>query len=181
MPAQKKIETVENIKNKLGKANAFFLADYKGLTHQQLEGLRKVVKNAEGEFSVVKNRLFGLALKENKNKALEKFIEDIKAKLTQSTGIFFAYGEEISLVKAISEFIKNHQLPIIKIGFFADNIATEADFKKLSNLPTKEVLIATLLNRIQSPLYGLHRALNWNMQSLVTVLENIKNKKPATS
>jgi len=87
------------------------------------------------------------------------------------------HGDAVNAVKTVAKFIKNFQLPKIKIGFFEDRIASEDDFKKLAVLPNKEILLATLVMRLKSPLYGLHYALNWNLQRVVTVLESIRSKK----
>ncbi|OGG27410.1 50S ribosomal protein L10, partial [Candidatus Gottesmanbacteria bacterium RIFCSPLOWO2_01_FULL_39_12b] len=59
---QRKMEAVESLKVKLQKAKTFFLTDYRGLTHKQLETLRKSLKKVEAEYLVTKNRLLKLAL-----------------------------------------------------------------------------------------------------------------------
>lgn len=173
----KKVETVAKLKEKLEKTKALFLADYRGLTHQQLESLRKTLKKIGAEFVVAKNTLLKIAIRQLDNKA----IEQLEPKLKNPTATLFAFGDEIAAIKEVARFIKSVQLPKIKIGFFAGKIATEADFQKLATIPTRDVLLATLVIRLKSPLYGLHYALRWNIQRLATVLENIKGKKPITN
>lgn len=168
-----KTNQIKALQEKLEKAKAFFLTDYRGLTHPQLEQLRRALKKAEGEFVIAKNTLIRIALKEGKNTGMQELIEELK----NPTAAFFAFGDEIAAIKELAKFIKNTQLPKIKIGLFAQKLATESDFKKLASLPTKDVLLSTLVFRLKSPLYGLHYALNWNLQRLVIALDNIKNKK----
>lgn len=175
MPNQQKIDQVKNLTEKLGKAKAFFLADYRGLTHQQLETLRRALKKVEGEFVVAKNTLLKIALKES----LKKKEEQLETELKNPTATLFAYGDEIAPIKSLADFIKIHQLPKIKIGIFGGKISTEADFKKLASLPTRDVLLATLAMRLKGPVYGLHYAMRWNLGGLVRALDQVKKKKPA--
>lgn len=46
---QKKVDAVAMLKQKLEKAKALFITEYRGLTHQQLESLRKTLKKVEAE------------------------------------------------------------------------------------------------------------------------------------
>ncbi|MBI2025992.1 MAG: hypothetical protein HYT06_01275 [Candidatus Levybacteria bacterium] len=49
----------------------------------------------------------------------------------------------------------------------------------LSSLPTREVLLAQLVGGLKSPIFNLHKALNWNLQKLVLTLNAVANTKPA--
>lgn len=171
----RKADAITKLTDKVGRAKAIFLTDYRGLTHQQLETLKRALKKVEGEFVVAKNTLLRISMKKLDADTTKQFGEHLK----NPTATFFSYGDEIAAIKALATFIKTTQLPKIKIGLFGGKIATESDFQKLSSLPTREVLLATLVNRLQGPIYGLHHALNWNLQRLVTVLSNVKDKKPA--
>lgn len=168
-----KEQTVKELKEKLTRAKAVFLSDYRGLTHQQLESLRVNLKKVQGEFVVAKNTLFSLAFAE----IFKDKFESIKEHLKNPTATLLAYGDEINVIKVFANFIKTHQLPKIKIGLFSGEITNEAQFNKLATLPTREVLLGTLVARLKSPLYGLHYALSWNLNRFVTVISNIKSKK----
>lgn len=174
---QRKIEAISSLQEKLKTAKAFFFTDYRGLTHKQLEELRKALKKVEAEYIVAKNTLLKLAIQQLPKETLPQ----LEGELNNPTAALLIHGDTVNAVKAVAKFIKNFQLPKIKIGFFDERIATNEDFKKLSVLPNKETLLATLVMRMKSPLYGLHYALNWNLQRVVTVLGNIKDKKPAAT
>ncbi|KKS97538.1 MAG: 50S ribosomal protein L10, large subunit ribosomal protein L10 [Candidatus Gottesmanbacteria bacterium GW2011_GWA2_43_14] len=171
-PNQKKQDTVKDLSDKFARAKAFFLTDYKGLTHKELEDLRRKLKKVEADYVVVKNTLLKKGMEE-KDKTLEPLYEHLK----QSTAMLFAFGDEIEAVKILADFAKNATMPKVKAGFFSGSIASEADFKKLASLPSRNILLTTLLNRLNSPIQGFHYALSWNLQQFVTVLENVKNKK----
>ena len=174
MPSQKKKETVEKISKRLEKAKSVFLTDYKGLTHQQIELLRKSLKKVKADYLIAKNRLLKLALKDWNAEALTHLEES----LNNPTATLFAYSDEMSAVKTLADFIKTHHLPKIKMGFFEGKPASEKDFTTLAALPNRDILLAVLAARLQSPISGLHYAMSWNLQKLVIALNNIKGKKP---
>src|SRR3989338_10786573 len=170
---QKKENTAKDLYGKFTKAKAFFLTDYKGISHKDLEVLRRKLKKVEAEFVVAKNTLIKIALDQTGKQTWAQ----LKDHLKESTATMFAYGDEMAAVKTLADFAKNLTLPKIKGGLFSGNIASEADFQKLASLPSRNILLATLLYRLHSPIQGFHYALNWNLQKFVTVLENIKSTK----
>lgn len=172
---QRKIDEVKSLEERLSKTKALFLTEYRGLTHQQMERLRKALKKVTAEYVVAKNSLFAKALESSKKNIAN--LKEITDQLKNPTATLFAYGDEIAAVKELAAFIKTIQLPKIKIGIFGDRVASTTDFEKLATLPTRDVLLATLASRLQSPISGLHYALRWNMQKLVIVLGNVKGKK----
>jgi large subunit ribosomal protein L10 len=155
------------------------LTDYRGLTHQQLEQLKRALKKVEAEFLVVKNTLLGIALevKDPKVQSFKDAKDKLKEELKNPTAVLFAFGDELAAVKELAKSIKNIQLPKIKIGLFSGKLTTASDFTRLASLPDRQVLLAILAMRLKSPLYGLHYALSWNLQRLVIALNSVKNKK----
>ena len=172
-PNQKKEDTVKDLNGKFTRAKAFFLTDYKGLTHKELEDLRRRLKKVEAEYVVAKNTLIKIALEQTGKQTSGQ----LKDHLKESTATMFAYGDEMAAVKALSDFAKNLTLPKIKAGLFSGNIASEADFQRLATLPSRDILLATLLNGLNAPIQKFHYALSWNLVKFVTVLDNVKNKK----
>lgn len=171
---QKKIDVVSSLKEKLGKTATIFLADYRGLTHQQMEQLRKTLKKVQAEFLVAKNSLIKLAISDT-YKVLAK---DIEKALNNPTALLISFGDGITAIKELAKFMKANQLPKIKVGLFEGKPATEAEFIKLSTLPSKDELISILSFRLKSPIFGLHYALSGNIRKLVYALNAVsKNKK----
>lgn len=175
MPTKKKKDTVKKLEDRLKRAKSFFLTDYRGLTNQELEALRRILKEKKAELLVVKNTLFKLAME--KSDLDKKTHEEISKKLENPTAALLVYGETIPAVKALSDYMKEQNLPKFKLGFSEDRIVDNDIFVKLASLPSREVLLSMLAASLNFPMQKLYLALNWNLQGLVTVLENIKNKK----
>ena len=170
----KKVETVAALKEKLEKTKALFITEYRGLTHQQLEQLRKSLKKVEAEYIVAKNRLLKIALHDSKGAKTD----ELETALENPTATLLAFGDEIAAIKALANFIKSAQLPIVKIGIFGGKVTSADEFIKLATLPTREILLATLAMRLMGPMAGLHYALRYNLQRLAVAIEGVKRKKP---
>ncbi len=171
---QKKEMLVAEMSQKVGKAKAMVMTNYQGMTHKQLEELKKALKAQNAELSVTKNTLL--------KRALAEVVGDTNLlNMDFPTATLFAYEDPIAPLKDLARTIKSLKLPTIKFGIFEGKVITEADVLKLSTLPSKDVLLAQLVGNLKGPLYGLHRALNWNMQKLVMAMSAIRDKKQATS
>lgn len=163
----KKEGIVAELADKRGKAKALIFTNYQGLTHKQIEELKKGLKSQDSEFVVAKNSL------------LQKAITDVKEmeSLEGPTGTVFAYTDVVAPLKQIAQAIKRLNLPTIKFGILEGKIFTGEELLRISSLPTRDVLIAQLVGGMKAPLFGLHRALNWNLQKLVMTLKSIEEVK----
>ena len=174
MTTQKKIDVVRDLTDKLARAKSIILADYRGITHKQLEDLKRAVKKTGSDFIIVKNTLL--------TKALAAFSpefkkEDLDKKLVGPTAALLAYEDEVSPLRELYKVMKLLSLPKIKFGYLGNQELNEEDITKLVKLPGKNVLIAQFVGQLKAPLYGLHRALGWNIQKFVFVLEAVKTAK----
>lgn len=168
---EKKMAIVAELKDKFGKAKAVVFTNYAGLTHKQIETLKKELKKAESEFVVAKNSLIKLS----SDKKLEE-----NHLLEGQTGTLFVYNDIIEPLKALAKTIKELNLPNIKFGIMDGNFITADQVNKLATLPSRDVLLVRLAFGLKSPITGLHRALNWNLQKLVMTLNAIAQSKPST-
>lgn len=165
MPKSKNISVVNDLKNKVAKASALVLTDYRGLTHKQSEELHRAVKKADGEYIVVKNSLLKLAAK-------DKF--DLTEGLTGTNAALLSFTDEISPLKELTKFSKTTGIPKLKFGFIGGVRYDETQLSSISKLPGKDVLQTMLVSTMSGPIYGLLYTLNGNLNKLVYVLSQIK-------
>jgi large subunit ribosomal protein L10 len=172
---QKKQEIVNEISIKVQKAKSLIFTDYQGLTHLQLEILKKAMKKLEAEFIATKNTLLKLALDNDKRQATNDKSFD------GPTATLFIYNDFIEPIKELLKSIKTYRLPVIKFGIIEGQTYTTDQIDRIGKLPPTNILHAQLLGQLQSPIAGLHRALNWNLQKLVLTLNAIKEKKASSA
>jgi large subunit ribosomal protein L10 len=167
----KKEGIVSELSQKVDKAKSIVFTNYQGLTHQQLERIKKTARKFEAEYVTTKNTLLQRTLEDKKIK-LEN-----NENLKEPTATLFIYNDIVAPIKALAAIIKELKLPKIKFGIFEGKIITEKEVNKIATLPPLPVLQAQLLGQMKAPISGLHRALNWNIQKLVLTLDAIKAKK----
>jgi len=172
MPSQKNIDTVKDLNNRLEKAKSVIVADYRGLSVNDQQILRRQVVEVGGELMVTKNTLLKIALK-NQKMPLDTFVEAF----TGPTIILFSYEDEIAPLKALADFAKDHDLPEVKAGFLNKEPLTSDQVKQLSSLPTKVELVAKAIGSIKSPITGVVNVLSGNIKNLIYALEAIKQSK----
>lgn len=136
----------------LERSDGIILAEYTGMTMKDMDALRASVREAGGEFHVVKNTLVKLALKD----ADFDFAED---DLLGSTAIGFAFEDPPALAKAISDFAQKSDSLKVKAGFLDKQKMSAAEVKALAELPPLPVMRATLLSTILAPATQLARTL----------------------
>ncbi len=170
---EKKEKVVASIVETVARAKGLVFTNYQGLTHKQLETLKKAIKPFDANYSITKNTLLKIALEKENIK-----IEDEKS-FEGPTGTLFMFGDIIEPLKKLVKSIKDFNLPLIKFAVIDGKLTSSSDVIKLSALPSREVLLTQIAIGLKSPISGLHRALNWNLQKFVMTLSAIMAAKPA--
>ena len=175
---QKKETIVAELSEKVNKSKAMVFTNYEGMTHQQLEELKKALRKADAEVVVAKNTLIIRSLKKD-SKSFDTLDtpDTLDTLLVGPTATLFAYSDVVLPLKELARTIKSLKLPVIKFGILDGRAITASDVTKLATLPSREVLIAQVVGGMKSPIFGLHRALNWNIQKFVMTLGAIQKGK----
>lgn len=173
MPTQKKIDSVQKLAEKLGKAKAVIFTNYQGLTNRQIEDLKKSLKETEADFKVAKNTLLKLALEKTRLPNVAELTDN----LSGPTALLLPYQDEILPLKKLALFIKQFQLPTLKVGILLGRVLKGEELLAITTLPPKDVLQASLVWQISSPLHRLMRALTFNTQKLVLTLSAVQKQK----
>ncbi len=173
MPNQKNLNQVDQIKSKLPDIKSIVVADYSGLDVASQNDLRQKISEAGGEFSVIKNRLFKIAVSDS----LTSGQDELQAALNGQNGFLFSLQDAVSALKVLFEFAKDHENLEIKIGILDGKVLSFDETEALSKLPSKPELIVQLISRVQSPAYGLVNVLSGNTRNLLYALNAIKEKK----
>lgn len=169
---QAKSQNVEEIKEKISKAQSVVLVDYRGLTVEQLTELRSNYRKAGVEYKVYKNTMMRFAFKDA---GLEDFNEFLKG----PSAIAFGYDDPVQVAKITAEFAKTNTKLEIKAGIVDGKVINLEGVKNLANLPPREVLIAQVLGGFNAPIQGFANVLQGTIRSLAIVLNAISEKQEA--
>ncbi|PMQ02527.1 MAG: 50S ribosomal protein L10 [Dictyoglomus sp. NZ13-RE01] len=175
MPKPEKELKVEEIYEKLSKANSVIFTEFSGLTVADLTQLRAKLRGVGAEYRVVKNTL---ALRAFKKFMPSKNVEDY---LVGPTAFTYCYNDPFTTLKILLDFSKEHEKLKLKGGIVEGELYNAEEIKALANLPPKEVLLSQLIGSISAPLTRLVMSLNWPVNKLVWTLNAIKNEKEKIS
>ncbi len=170
---QKKEKLVAEIAEKMSRSKALVFSNYEGLTHQQLEELKRGLKKADAELLVAKNTLLKLALKQNNLPVDETTVEQLQ----KPTATLFAYSDVVLPLKELSKMIKALKMPVVKYGILEGKNISADQVQKLATLPSREVLLGQVVGMLNSPIQGLHSALNGTIVKFVMTLNAIQKTK----
>lgn len=167
---EEKKALLEELKLKLGTCRAAVLADYRGLNVASITKVRRRLREAGGEFKVVKNTLTRIA-------AREIGLEGLDPYLVGPTAIAFGFADPVAPAKAIVELAREFKQLEVKGGILEGRVIDAKEVRRLADLPSREVLLGRVLGGMQAPLYGFAGALQGLLRSLVYVLEAIRKQK----
>ncbi len=155
----------------VGKSQAVVLVEYSGLKMNNLDTIRARVREAGGEFHIVKNTLAKLALEKAGFKVPDDYAE-------KSTAIGFAFSDPAGFAKALTESTKGMEAVRIKGGFMGTVTLNPAEVKALASLPPLPVMRAQLLGILQAPASKLVRTLAEPGRQVAAVVKAF-SEKPA--
>jgi len=167
---QGKKQVVEEIKEKVNKAQTVIVVDYRGLNVEEITELRKKYREVGVEYKVYKNTMMRFAFK-------DAGFEEFNQFLTGPNAVAFGYDDPVQAAKISHEFAKDHEKLEVKAGIVDGKVIGLDEIKELASLPSKEVLIAKVLGGFNAPITGFVNVLQGNIRNLVYALNAIKEKQ----
>lgn len=170
MPKPEKIEAVETLKEKFSAAEGFVLADYTGLTVEEANQLRGKCKEAEVEYTVVKNTLARIAAREAKIEGVEDFIDG-------PTALALSVKDSTAPARVLAEFMREAQKMAFRGGYLDGHAYSAEQIKEISRLPGKDGLVAQVISMLNAPMAQIVWSLEGTLRNLVSVIDQISKKK----
>jgi large subunit ribosomal protein L10 len=149
---EQKKEIVTKYQDWLDKSQAVFLAEYFGLTVNDIDALRDKVREVGGEFHIIKNTLAKLAFEEAGYEVPQEYF-------LGSTAAGFAFEDAPAMAKALADYSKDVEFLKIKGGYLEQQVLSAEKVKALASLPPLPVVQAQLLGTLMAPANQLARIL----------------------
>jgi large subunit ribosomal protein L10 len=161
---------IEEIRSKISDAVFVILADYRGLSVAKTEDLKNRLRGVDAHFQVVQNRMFKRVAKELQYSGFEE-------KMQGPSAMVFGNGDVVQAAKILKDFIKENELPLLKVGTMQGVILSRSDIEQLASLPSRETLLAQFVGLLAAPMSQLVGVLQQKVASLVYVLKAAQEKK----
>ena len=156
---------VTELAERLRASETLIVADYRGLTHKEMDDVRTELLKAGAKFSVVKNTL-------TRRAAEEAGVEALLELLSGPTAIAFVHdGDMVAVAKALDETAKTTRRLSLKGGILSGRSVDAKGLQDLAKLPPAEVLRGQVLAAIVAPLTGLAALVNAPLQQLVGLID----------
>jgi large subunit ribosomal protein L10 len=147
---KEKQAVVNEIKDKLDRAQSAVVIDYLGITVAEADAMRRKLREAEVDYTVYKNKLAKRAIDGTPYAKLA----DV---LSGPSAFAISYSDAIAPAKVLSGVFKEYKKMEFKAGMIEGAFYGADELKQIAALPTKDELIARFLGSIQSPIGKLVR------------------------
>lgn len=148
--AQKQ-QIVEDLKGKLSTAITGVVVDYKGISVADDTALRKELRENGVNYFVIKNTLLSRAIEGTD-------LEEMKSVLEGTTAVALSDTDYTAAARILCKYADAHENFKVKAGFLDGKLIDLETITQLAKLPTREVLLATVLSAFQAPIASFARA-----------------------
>jgi large subunit ribosomal protein L10 len=171
---ERKNEVLATYTDWMKRSQAVILVEYTGAKMKDLDGIRAKIRDAGGEFHILKNTLARRAFADSGMDLPEDY-------LVKSTAVSFAFTDPASTAKALNEATKGKEYIKVKGGFMSGKALNAAQIKSLADMPPLPVVRAQLLGVIQAPAGKLVRTIAEPARGLAAVIKAFSEKASAAA
>lgn len=165
MNREQKAAQIDEIKEKFSRMASAVVTDFRGLDVESITALRDEFRKVGVDYKVVKNKLLGLATKD------DDFHGELLPFLKEPTAVAWSYDDPSSPAKVVVNFAKKNDKLKIKCAVVDGDVLDETGVVALSKMPSKDELLATLLATFMEPATGFVRLLQAAPSNFVYLLD----------
>jgi len=165
MLKREKERVVADLVERLRASDTLIVADYRGLTMPQIDGVRTEVLKHGARFTVVKNTL-------TKRAAEEAGVPELVELLDGPTAIaFVGDGDMVGVAKALNDTARKTKILSLRGGILQGKPMSAEEVRDLASLPPADVLRGQVLGAIVAPLSAIAALINAPLQDLVGLID----------
>ena len=159
------------LKKKLSASSDVFMLNYHKLRSEEMTQLRKSLRGTGASILVTKNSF------------MRKVFDDVKKpaeSLSYVDGpmaLVFVKDDPVAVSKVLVDFARTHEAAGIRGGFMSERVLTLEDIKRLSRIPSKQVLYGQVASALNAPIGKLAMSLNQIVAKLAYALKAVSDKK----
>lgn len=139
-----KAAVVTDVAAQVARSQTLALAEYRGLTVEHLNALRRQARDKGVYLHVLKNTLA--------RRAVAGTPFEVAAESMVGPLIYGFSEDAVAAAKVIADFAKGNDKLVVKAGAYAGKALNADGVKALASVPSKEVLLAQLAGLLKSPI-----------------------------
>jgi large subunit ribosomal protein L10 len=165
MLRQEKERVVAELVERLRASDTLIVADYRGLTMSEIDGVRTELLKHGARFSVVKNSL-------TKRAAEEAGVPELVELLDGPTAIaFVGEGDMVAVAKSLNDTARQTRVLSLRGGILQGEPMSADQVKSLAALPPAEILQSQVLGAVVGPLNAIVGLFTAPLRDLVGVID----------
>lgn len=145
MARPEKVAAVADIAERMGRSEAVFFSEFRGMTVKDLEKVRASLREAGADYKVVKMTLARRA-------ADDLGLSGIEEVLTGPTALTFAYTDPVATAKALRDAAREFDRLVVKGGILSGEVLPPEEVSRLADIEPREVLLAKIAGAMEAPL-----------------------------
>ncbi|EMZ4935915.1 50S ribosomal protein L10 [Campylobacter jejuni] len=150
MTRSEKVEIIAKLEEGFKASEAIVVCNYRGLSTKKLEELRNNARENNVKVQIVKNTLANIALNNSGKTGL----------VLKDTNIYLWGEDQLSVSKVAAKFEENNDKFEIKTAYIESEVADVAKVKALAKMPSRNELLAMLLQVWNAPITNFTIGLN---------------------
>jgi len=159
-----KKKDLEDLKKAIEEHKNLFVTSYEKLTVSQDFKLRKTIREAGGNYRVVKNNLAAKAAEGTR-------ANDLLGNLKGMTSLAYTSSDPVALAKALTKYSRENAAFTFKAGMVEGRVIDIKAINDLASMPPKEEIYAKLLYLINAAATRLVSSINGVGRNLAVVLD----------
>jgi large subunit ribosomal protein L10 len=165
MLREDKEQVVAELAERLRASETLIVADYRGLTVSEIDGVRTKLLEHGARFTVVKNTL-------TKRAAEQAGLVELNEFLDGPTAIaFVGDGDMVAVARTLNDTARQTKVLELKGGILQGRPMSAEEVQTLATLPPLEVLQSQVLAAIVAPLSAIAGLINAPLQNLVGLID----------
>ena len=141
-----------------------FVVSFRGISSAKMDNLRKDLKRKKADVLVSKTSVSRIALKEAQ-------LESLSQGLQGSTALVLSNADASEISKILVKFAKDFEGFVVQGGVLDGAVLNPDQIKTLSDLPSREVLLAKFMGTCNAPLTRFAGALNAKTRDFMSILQ----------
>ncbi len=171
MDRAQKEKVVEELGQIFESSGVVVVAHYAGLTVAEMQDLRARLRDVGGSVRVAKNRLAKIALKDTPAEAMGDLLTGMTV---------LSYSEDpVAAAKAAEDFAKANDKFQILGGTMGGTVLDRNGVKTVSQMPSREELIASIVGCIGAPASNIAGAIGAPASNIASILSTIEERGEA--
>lgn len=170
---EQKQVTVTELADQIRGASSLYFVDFTGMSVKEDQAFRAEILEKGATMRVAKNTLIKRALNEvgDNYEAIEQF--------KGQTAVIFSTEDAIGPAKVIRKYFDKTERPGLKLAFIEGQTFDGSQLKQVSEFPSREELMASIVGSLNAPASGIHGAISAVMRDVASLVEEVAKKQAA--